>query len=181
MRDASAKEPKCASRGDADSAPAEPWHTPSAVAQASRILASYRHWLGRDLLALPPDASPEIRARALFDAPIVVLSHGTQTDPVLNYGNRTALTLWEMDWAALTQMPSRLTAEPALREDRARLLADVLKQGYSTGYRGVRISHGGKRFAIEQATVWNLLNEQSQPAGQAATFSNWSYLPARET
>ncbi|MCW8131246.1 MAG: MEKHLA domain-containing protein [Planctomycetota bacterium] len=143
------------------------------MAQASRILSSYRRWLGRDLLALPPDASPETRARALFDAPIVVLSHGTQADPVLNYGNRTALTLWEMDWAALTRMPSRLTAEPALREDRAKLLADVLRQGYSEGYRGVRISRTGNRFRIEQATVWNLIDEQAAPCGQAATFSSW--------
>jgi len=157
----------------------EPWRHEAVVANSLHILGSYRRWLGQALLPVPAD--PQAATRALFEAPFPVLAHGLESDPILFYGNHKALELWEMDWAAFTRMPSRLTAEPALREDRARLLADVLKQGYSTGYRGVRISHGGKRFAIEQATVWNLLNEQSQPAGQAATFSNWSYLPARET
>lgn len=149
----------------------ELWQSAAAIAQSARILSSYRRWLGRDLL--PPAASPKETARALFEAPFVVLSHGTEADPILNYGNRVALELWETDWATLTQMPSRLTAEPALREDRAKLLADVLAKGYSEGYKGVRISRTGKRFRIERATVWNLLDEDGAPAGQAATFDAW--------
>ncbi|MBI3828942.1 MAG: MEKHLA domain-containing protein [Planctomycetes bacterium] len=152
----------------------EPWRSPAAIAQSTRILASYRRWLGRDLL--PPAASAEESVRALFEAPFVVLAHGTEADPILNYGNRVALELWETDWAALTRMPSRLTAEPALREDRAMLLADVLTKGFSEGYKGVRVSRTGKRFRIERATVWNLLDENGKPAGQAATFNAWVLL-----
>ena len=36
---------------------------------------------------------------------------------MLNYGNRAALTLWEMSWEELTRTPSRLTAEPVARCD----------------------------------------------------------------
>ena len=54
--------------------------------------------------------------------PFVVASHGLQDDPILNYGNQVALDLWEMNWEQFTQTPSRLTAEPVNREERARML-----------------------------------------------------------
>jgi hypothetical protein len=62
------------------------------------------------------------------------------------------------------------------RDERARLLDRVSQQGYIDDYRGVRISKTGRRFMIEQATVWNLLDENGAPYGQAATFSQWRYL-----
>lgn len=68
----------------------------------------------------PPLPTPQ--AQALFEAPRVVVSHQTQADPVLCYGNRRALVLWEMDAPTLTSTPSRLTAEPLERAERQRLL-----------------------------------------------------------
>ena len=35
----------------------------------------------------------------------------------------------------------------------------------------------GRRFQIEQATVWNLIDEQDAIHGQAATFDRWTDLP----
>jgi hypothetical protein len=138
------------------------------------LLRSFRHWTGRDLLA--PADFPSRLAEALFHAPFVVVSHGIEDDPILNYGNGTALALWEMPWAEFTRTPSRLTAEPVSREERARLLAEVTRKGFIDNYKGVRISRTGHRFLIEQALVWNLLNEQGDYGGQAATFCRWSYL-----
>jgi hypothetical protein len=112
----------------------------------------------------------------LFDAPFVVVSHGTQADPVLNYGNRLALDLWETDLPTLTQMPSRLTAEPVHRDERARLMARALRDGFVDDYQGVRISLTGRRFRIEQAIIWNLTTLNGIPAGQAATFDHWVRL-----
>jgi hypothetical protein len=119
---------------------------------------------------------PWDQARALFNAPFAVLSHDTATDPMLNYANRTALRLFELDWGELTTMPSRLTAEVSERSERARLLAQVLRRGYIDDYRGVRVSKNGRRFSIQRATVWNLLDESGGACGQAATFSHWRYL-----
>ena len=76
----------------------------------------------------------------------MLVSHGMETDPVLNYGHRAAQTLWEMTWAELTRTPSRLTAEAPNREERARLLATVTAQGYIDNYSGIRISKTGRRF-----------------------------------
>ena len=51
------------------------------------MVLSYRQWLAQDLIA-PTDVD-QLLARRLFQAPFVVVSHGTQADPILNYGNQT--------------------------------------------------------------------------------------------
>jgi MEKHLA domain-containing protein len=138
------------------------------------LARNFNRWTGRDLLpgALPP---PEL-ATKLFDAPFVVVSHGTESDPILNYGNRAALDLWEMSWAEFTRTPSRLTAEPARRDARAKAMEVVARQGFFEGYSGIRISKSGRRFEISGATIWNLISETGQLQGQAATFSEWKFL-----
>ena len=152
----------------------EPWASEWAVAHASTLARSFRHWLGRDLL--PGVVEPQALAKALFAAPFVLVSHGTGADPVLNYGNRAALARWEMSWAELTRTPSHLTAEPVAREERARLLAEVTRHGHIANYAGVRISKSGRRFRIREAVVWNLLGEAGAPCGQAARFDRWEDL-----
>ena len=112
-------------------------------------------------------------AQALWSAPRVIVAHGTQADPIFFYGNRLALEVFEMDFASFTQLPSRYSAEPVAREERQRLLERVTRDGYIDDYAGIRISARGRRFRIEQAVVWNLIDEHGQNHGQAATFSNW--------
>jgi hypothetical protein len=145
---------------------------PFIVTWSQFLLDSFQRWTGHELL--PREGALEDQAQALFAAPFVVVSHGTESDPVLNYGNQTALELWELSWAQLTSTPSRLTAEPMNRDERARMLAVAEAQGYFSGYRGVRISSTGKRFMVEDATVWNVVDGQGIRVGQAATFVRWT-------
>ncbi len=145
---------------------------PDWVARTQILLDSYYRWVGEQLL--PRTGAAEEQADALFHAPFVVVSHGTQTDPILNYANQVALELWEVDIPTLLTMPSRLTAEPLHRDERARLLERTTRDGYVNDYRGIRISRTGKRFLIEQATVWNLVSPAGERIGQAATFSSWN-------
>lgn len=152
-----------------------PWSRPEQIEHVRLLLDSFARFLGRDLI--PRDASESERARRLFEAPFVVVSHGTQADPILNYGNAAALALWEMDWAALVRTPSRLTAEPVHRDERARLLERTRCDGYVDDYAGIRISRSGRRFRIEQAIVWNLVDGAGMHRGQAATFDHWTPLP----
>jgi hypothetical protein len=135
---------------------------------------AFREWTGRELL----DGAGSLAewAERLFHAPFVVLSHDTALDPVLTYGNLKVLELFELSWAELIAMPSRFTAEAPDRVERARLLAEVAAQGYIDNYSGVRISRTGRRFLIEQATVWNLTDGDGHLLGQAATFRDWQYL-----
>jgi MEKHLA domain len=144
------------------------------IAHTLRLAGSFRKWTGRDLW--PGNFSPAELAEKIFNAPFVVVSHGMQADPILNYGNRTALALWEMSWEDFTRTPSRLTAEAPNREERAKLLEAVTRKGFSDNYSGVRISKNGRRFEIARATVWNLVSEIGEPCGQAATFSEWKFL-----
>jgi hypothetical protein len=69
-----------------------------------------------------------------------------------------------------------LTAEAPERDERARLLAEVAAHGFIDNYSGIRISKMGRRFRIEQATVWNLVNESGEAQGQAATFRQWTWV-----
>jgi hypothetical protein len=150
------------------------WQREEVVRHTACLVRSHRHFTGRELLPGVVDAH-EV-SRRLFEAPFALVSHGTETDPVLNYGNATALRLWEMSWEELTRTPSRFTAEAPNREERARLLATVTAKGFIDNYSGIRISKSGRRFLIRQATVWNLITEAGLPCGQAATFSDWEFL-----
>jgi hypothetical protein len=138
------------------------------------LLDSFTRLLARELISRA--GSVEEQAERMFQAPFVVVSHGTEADPILNYGNAAALALWEMDFATLTQTPSRLTAEPVHRDERARLLERTRRDGYVDDYAGIRISSTGKRFRIAQAIVWNLVDAAGVHRGQAATFDRWTPL-----
>ncbi|MDD2767538.1 MAG: MEKHLA domain-containing protein [Methylococcus sp.] len=135
---------------------------------------SFRHFTGRDLVPARM-ADPEA-ARYLFRAPLALLSHDCAPDPVFSYANETAMGLFGMSWEEITALPSRLSAEAVNREAREALLAKVNAQGYIDDYSGVRISRQGHRFRIENAVVWNLLDELGAPCGQAAVFEHWQWL-----
>jgi hypothetical protein len=147
---------------------------PFPVDHVQLLLDSFARLLGRELIER--DGSAAEQAERLFQAPFVVVSHGTEADPVLNYGNAAALARWEMSWDELTRTPSRLTAEPVHRDERARLLARTREHGFVDDYSGIRIAKTGRRFRIEQAIVWNLTDEAGRHRGQAATFDRWTEI-----
>lgn len=154
--------------------PDQVWNRPSVVEWSQRLLDSYRHWVGRDLFQRA--GGPEEQAHALYMAPFVVVSHGTEEDPILNYGSHLALNLWEMTWEELLRIPSRLTAEVVNRAEREWMLEQARTRGYVENYRGVRISNRGRRFLVENAIVWNVIDKTGRRLGQAATFSHWTFL-----
>ncbi len=148
--------------------------SPEIVAWTQILLNSYQRLMGRDLL-LERVFSHIDQAQALDQASFVVVSHGTQTDPILNYGNQLALNLWEMSWDEMIQTPSRLTAESVNREIRQQMLQQVAKTGFIDNYQGIRISKNGRRFRIDRAIVWNLADTDGHFCGQAATFAEWQF------
>ncbi|KAA5545008.1 MEKHLA domain-containing protein [Adhaeribacter rhizoryzae] len=145
------------------------------IIQHSKLLAdSFASVTGKSLLE--GEYSPEELAEKLYKAPFVLLSHGTQPDPIFNYANQTAQRLWEMDWPQFIQMPSRLSAEPVAVAERAAMLAEAKRKGYISDYNGVRISSNGKRFIIKDAILWNIYDNAGTYQGQAATFKEWQFL-----
>jgi len=140
---------------------------------ARPLLESYERLTGGELV---PPGKPTVRAKSLYYAPFVVVSHDTAPDPVFNYANLAAQRLFEMDWDAFVRLPSRLSAGPVHRAERQRLLEVVTRNGYIDNYAGIRVTASGRQFRVESATVWNLTNDGGRYMGQAATFSDWRFL-----
>ncbi|MDQ3291314.1 MAG: MEKHLA domain-containing protein [Bacteroidota bacterium] len=145
------------------------------IIQHSTLLAgSFKQITGQALLT--GDFTVEELAQELYQAPFVLLSHGTQPDPIFNYANQTAQKLWKMPWEDFTNLPSRLSAEPVAVAERQAMLEEAKRKGFISNYNGVRISSTGKRFIIKNAILWNIYDGAGTYQGQAATFKEWEFL-----
>lgn len=137
------------------------------------ILDSHRSRLGAELVDRSGDAQEDARRLLTLDA--VVLSHDGGTDPVFVYANEAAAALWRMPVESLVGMPSRLSAPPERREERAGMLANAATEGVLRGYSGERVASDGTRFLIEDATLWTV-DGYPQGPGQAVVFRRWRDL-----
>lgn len=138
----------------------------TARARIALIAQSHARLLGHPLV----DGAGDV-VEALWLSPLAILAHDTQADPVFFFGNRAALAAFESTVEDFLRMPSRLSAEAPLREERQALLDRVTTQGFIDDYAGIRISAKGRRFRIENAVVWNLVDEAGVRHGQAAAFA----------
>lgn len=153
------------------------------VGHASLLVDSYHRVCGKHLLPhiniKELDDTPNSQltvAKSLFEANFVVVSHGTEDDPIFNYTNQRAMGLFEMDWQAFVALPSRKSAEPLHRDARDTLMRTVREKGFIDNYAGIRISGNGRRFEISDAVVWNIIDAHDVLHGQAASFSQIKYL-----
>jgi len=141
----------------------------------SLLSGSYERFLGRSLT--PPGMAVRAAAQWLYEeAPFALLAHDSAADPLFVYGNLSAQKRFEYDWNALTNLPSRLSAEAPHQEERRRFLERVERDGYVEDYSGVRVSSTGQRFRIEGATVWQLTDAEGRLRGQAAMIPHSSDL-----
>jgi hypothetical protein len=155
--------------------PLLPWQDPKVKEHTQLLLFSYQYWLRKPLLELDKQ-NPAAIAKHLFFAPFVVVSHGTQKDPIFNYGNQKGLDLWEMTWEEFTQMPSRKTVAPVEEKERNQLLNQTHKRGYVDNYSGVRQTKTGKQFRFENIVLWDVVDATINYRGQAAIFYDYVYL-----
>jgi PAS domain S-box-containing protein len=123
---------------------------------------------------LVPAESTRRAAPWLYDeAAFCVLAHDHDPDPRFVYANKAAQACFGYSWDELIGLPSRLSAEAPNRAERQALLERVASEGYAPGYRGLRIAKSGRRFWIEDGTVWQLIDASGVHHGQAAMFSSW--------
>ncbi|MFC0554153.1 MEKHLA domain-containing protein [Planotetraspora thailandica] len=124
---------------------------------------------------LPEGVDGPEASRWLYEnAPFALLAHDTSPDPVFVYANRTAQRCFEYGWDEFIGMPSRLSAEAPDREERRKFMEGVLRRGFVDDYRGLRIAKSGRRFWIEDAVVWNLVDAEGTLQGQAALLRRWT-------
>jgi len=121
-------------------------------------------------LLVPPGTDADWLYR---EAPFVVVAHGTDQDPKFIYANKAAQNRFEYSWEEFMSLPSRLSAEAPDRAERQSLLDEVARNGFLSGYRGLRVAKSGRRFIIEDGVVWELLDRDGMRHGQAATFLSW--------
>jgi len=147
--------------------------TPLDPTFTSLLRGSYQRLLGKPLA---PEARSEVDAGSWLyhEAPFAVLAQNASADPAFVYANINAQRYFEYSWAEFSGLPSRLSAPSADREARGRLMAGVLRDGYFEGYRGLRESKSGRRFWIEDVTIWNLADADGAVQGQAALIRSWS-------
>jgi hypothetical protein len=141
-------------------------YQPELAWRIALIARSFERLLGRPLIHTGTDP-----VAALWSAPLAVVAHATQDDPVFFFGNAAALAAFECDFSRFTAMPSRLSAQAPDRAERQRLLERVARDNFIEDYAGTRISASGRTFVISGATVWNLVDAEGRHHGQAAAFT----------
>ena len=146
---------------------AAPWD-PFWVAQ---MVTSHHRLLGTQLAGPSAVGASASDLEWLYErAPFCLLAHDGGSDPRFVYANRTAQRCFEYGWDEFVGLPSRLSALPDGRAERAVLLASVARDGFARGYRGLRVAKSGRRFWIEDVTVWNVFDPEGRPIGQAAVY-----------
>jgi hypothetical protein len=135
------------------------------------LTGSYARLVGEPLVPKGKDA-----VWLYAEAPFIVLAHNTEPDPIFIYANRAAQICFGYSWEEFLSLPSRLSAETADQAARQALLDAVAKNGFMTGYSGVRVAKSRARFLIEHGIVWELIDTEGVRRGQAATFSSWQRL-----
>jgi len=136
------------------------------------LVSSYRRLLGEE----PPflEAGAPHSAEWLYrHAPSCVLAHNTEPDPRFIYANKIAQSVFGYSWDEFVALPSRFSAEAPDREERQRLLERVGRDGFATGYSGIRIAKSGRHFRIEDGVLWQLREPDGRLHGVAATFARW--------
>ena len=142
------------------------------AAIAALVLESYARVVGRPLV--PAGLGGGEAVRWLYeDAPFCVLAHDTAADPRFIYANKAAQHCFEYPWAEFSGLPSRLSAEAPNRAERQAFLDTVTRDGFTGGYKGLRISRSGRRFFIKDATVWQLIDGRGVLRGQGALVPAW--------
>ena len=145
---------------------------PPDVSFSDLLISSYRKIGGTPLV--PYEMSGAAGAEWLYRAPFGLLAQDTSLDARFVYANLAAQRHFGYSWQEFMGMPSRLSAEPQNQDQRQAFMDSVLEQGYVSGYQGRRIAKSGRRFLIQDVTVWNLVDADGILRGQAALIRRWS-------
>lgn len=160
--------------------PSPTWDSPEMILHSKYLIESFQQKTNTELLPginTMYAEDPSKACQSLYTASnTVILSHGTQENPVLNYSNSLCQQLFEASWREITMMPSRETAEPMNQAKREQFMQEVKQNGLVMDYHGIRKSLKGQRFEIKEASVWNIEIEGLGYLGQAAMFCDWDTL-----
>jgi PAS domain-containing protein len=139
---------------------------------AHLLSRSFTEVMGAELV--PDGVSEQTATHFLYTAPFGLLAQDRSPDPLFVYANLAAQKLFEYSWDEFVGLPSRLSAGEQDRAGRQAFMDSVRRNGYADGYRGQRVAKSGRRFWIEDTTVWNVVTPESGMVGQAALIRHWT-------
>ncbi|MSQ81101.1 MAG: MEKHLA domain-containing protein [Candidatus Methylopumilus sp.] len=102
--------------------------------------------------------------------PLAIASHDNSSEPLFNYANKAALALFKMTTQQMIGLPSKESAPFLNQMERSELLRQVKEKGFIKNYQGKRVASDGSIFHIDDATVWNLIDENKKYCGQAVVI-----------
>lgn len=144
----------------------------SAGGRLDLIAESFARLSGRPLV----DISPAGFEQAMWEAPRAIAAYGIGLEPRFFYGNRVMLELLGMTANEFIGTISRHQAEPVLREERERMIDGLAQHDIVDVYAVVGIAANGRRFAISNAQIWNLIDRKGARHGLGTTFADWQFL-----
>ena len=100
----------------------------------------------------------------------VILSHGTEESPLLNYGTRAALNLLDCEWDEFVSLEWSDCLLASAATDLRAVAAAVDEDGYKDGIALECVSTYGQRFVVRDALAWRVDLEDGTPAGRALMF-----------
>lgn len=152
----------------------QPWSDPHIIRHCAALSESFFHWTKKHLI--DPTLDELQKSFLLYHGSAVIVSHGTEADPIFNFANQKAQELWKLSWKDFVKLPSRLSAEPIERSEREIFLKEASEKGFISNYTGVRISSESEKFLIKNTILWNVIDGEGNYKGQAAMFSDWELL-----
>ena len=144
----------------------------SAGARLALIAESFARLAGKPLVDLTPGGFEE----AMWHAPRAIVAYGIEPEPRFFYGNRVALEVLAMTSGELIGTIANRLGEPVLREEQSRMIAGLARHDIVDMYAVVGLAANGRRYAISNAQLWNLVDRHGGHHGRAATFADWQFL-----
>jgi MEKHLA domain len=107
-----------------------------------------------------------------LDNRYVLITHGTESDPIYNFANRAALTAFWRSYSSMIQLPSARSVVLQSKDEsrRIQLMKSVTENNYVENATGVRIRDDGRFVKLVDAVVWNCFDDDDTYIGQAAFF-----------
>ncbi|KNC99940.1 uncharacterized protein SPPG_05313 [Spizellomyces punctatus DAOM BR117] len=156
------------------------YHTPTTLGNVHRAIVSFHHYFNQTLVPFTarPSKNELLKvADTVYALPFIFLTHtGTPTgghDPIYNFGNEKALSVFGRTPAELLQFPSRLSAGPDERTRREDFMREVAVKGCVKDYDCIRVKKDGSPLKMWDGYVWNVRDESGEIVGQAAMFKKW--------
>jgi hypothetical protein len=132
---------------------------------------SLQRFYGKSLYEEISLAVPAVTADVHSNERHVVISHGTQEDPIYNYANKAGLQFSGYSEDEFVQLPSRYSApDGSLRADRSVIVQHVIQHGWAIIPEAIRQNKAGQCFLVQRILFFNVYDDNGNRIGQAATF-----------